>query len=792
MRKISLFLALIMLVSMAAIPAGAEQETLQQPVVKTTTKKIIEVDGYQFRDLNDNGTLDVYEDWRADIEDRITDLLSQMTIEEEVGLLFHANSGGTFSPLYPKTEEWMYSHEPEIEVNGARYIPMWYMITEDHVNHYLDNNTGTPQEQIEYHNALQQIAEETRLGIPVTFSCDREYNTWGSMVNMAYAAFGYAHDKELMETLVSIYAREMKAIGYQMVLHPYGVELGSWYGEEPTAIADMIAAEVAAIETNGIDSCTKHFIARGGRSSFEAARPEAQMVDNWMVPWQAAIDAGTDWIMINEGAGLSNDVWVQFDKPTMDYLRNDLGYEGVILSDWPIILGGVNRGTVGGDKDYSNLSVGECYVMMLSYGMDQFGEDTIAHGTDTTISTNDPSANWPDTLLEQIELGKCDMELIHTAARRVLRAKFRLGLFENPYSDVDEAMKLIANDRYILEQFALQTTDDIYAARKEETNELEIRLQTESTVLLKNDNGLLPLAEGTKVFVTGSSEKTAALDAEAFGAHFTVTASPAEADVVVARVTAWDDTTETIADDAKEAGKPLVLVADTAEPSTWAAENCDALLFATYNCATDHGSSYGDFFTHVLPSVLADMLAGEKVPGGRLVVEIARTPEDALLDWGDLHFDTAMSTRERLYLMQLVKNNPTVALPNNVGDVLFTSNYGMSYDQPADITANTLVLPAVAREEEREVRGVMTTVLVKTRPEFKVGEPVEISFVLTNNGGAGSVTCELTDNGEVAATRFMALEAGQFRVATMTWVPQTAGEHTLNVCGLETVVTVAE
>ena len=159
MRKISLFLALIMLVSMAAIPAGAEQETLQQPVVKTTTKKIIEVDGYQFRDLNGNGTLDVYEDWRADIEDRITDLLSQMTIEEEVGLLFHANSGGTFSPLYPKTEEWMYSHEPEIEVNGARYIPMWYMITEDHVNHYLDNNTGTPQEQIEYHNALQQIAE---------------------------------------------------------------------------------------------------------------------------------------------------------------------------------------------------------------------------------------------------------------------------------------------------------------------------------------------------------------------------------------------------------------------------------------------------------------------------------------------------------------------------------------------------------------------------------------------------------------------------------------------------------
>jgi len=787
MRKLSLFLALIMVISMAGFPVHAE---LEQPVVKTTTKKIIEVDGYQFRDLNDNGKLDVYEDWRADIEDRITDLLSQMTIEEEVGLLFHANSGGTFSPLYPKTEEWMYSHEPVIEVNGGKYIPMWYMITEDHVNHYLDNNTGTPQEQVEYHNALQQIAEETRLGIPVTFSCDREYNTWGSMVNMAYAAFGYAHDKELMETLVALYAREMKAIGYQMVLHPYGVELGSWYGEEPAAIADMIAGEVAAIEGNGIDSCTKHFIARGGRSSFEAARSEAQMVDNWMVPWQAAIDAGTDWIMINEGAGLSNDVWVQFDKPTMDYLRNELGYEGVILSDWPIILGGVNRGTKGGDKDYSNLTVGECYVMMLSYGMDQFGEDTIAHGTDTTIPTNDPSANWPDTLLEQIEKGNCDVELIHTAARRVLRAKFRLGLFENPYSDLEEALRLIANDQYILEQFALQTTDDIYAARKAETNELEIRLQTESSVLLKNDGALLPLQEGAKVFVTGSSEKIAALDAQAFAARFTVAETMADADVVVARVTAWDDTTETIADDAKEAGKPLVLVADTVEPSTWAVENSDALLFTTYNCATDHGSSYGDFFTKVLPSVLADMLCGVKTPGGRLVVEIARTAEDALLDWGDVHFDTAMSTRERLYQMQTLKNDPTAKLPNNVGDVLFTSDYGMAYDKPADITANTLVLPAVAVETEREVRGVMTKVLVKTQPVFKVGEPVEINFVLVNNGGDGSVTCVLTDNGEAAAEKFMALEDGQFRVVTMSFVPQSAGVHTLSVCGLEAEITV--
>lgn len=792
MKKFSLLLAIVMLFSTVAMPSLAEETyvipnpeiiwvegTDTQAALSSTTKNIIEVDGLKFRDLNGNGSLDVYEDWRADIEDRITDLLSQLTLDEEVGLLMHANSGGTFSPLYPKTEAWMYSHEAEIEVNGTKYVPMWYLITEDHVNHYLDNNAGTPQEQTIYHNALQQIGEETRLGIPVTFSCDREWNTWGSMINMPYAAFGYAHDKELLVELVTMYAKEMKAIGYQMVLHPYGVELGGWYGEDPTLVSDMIAAEVKAIEEAGVDTCTKHYIARGGRTSFEAARSEAQLVDNWMVPWKAAIEAGTDFIMINEGAGLSNDVWVQFDKASMDYLRNDLGYEGVIMSDWPIILGGVNRGTVGGGKDISYMSVGELYTMMLEYGMDQFGEDSIGRGLDTSIPTNDASCNWPDTLIECVENGTCDVELIHTAARRILRAKFKCGLFENPYCDVDAALELIASDEYIKNQFELTSIYDIVAARNDKLNELDERLQVESTILMKNDDSILPLQEGTKVYVTGNVEKDIAQDAAAIANFASTVETMEEADVIVARVTAFDDATHYIAEDAQAAGKPLVLIADCVEPTAWTVDNSAAIVYTTYSAKTDHGSSMGEFFNRVRPEILADMLFGKQVPGGSLVFEIARTDKDALLDWGDLHYDTGVSTETRLYMSQLVRNNPTVALPNNLGDVLYTSDFGMTYGAAANISATTLVLPkAIDAESGAAVQAVQ-----------KAGEAFNISFILQNDGDDGCVNAEVYEGENLIASKFMALEAGQFRVVT---IPLTleAGTHEISVCGLTATVTV--
>ena len=236
----SSFLTCTMALSAFAVPSYAEDSTtaaqtgseVVQADIEARGKEIIEVDGLQFKDLNSNGTLDIYEDWRQDTEDRITDLLSQMTLEEKVGLLFHCMTAGQFSPTYPMDDQFLYEQNCpfEADILDGRYTEgysVWYYVNEYNITHFLDDATGTPQELSEYHNKAQQIAEESRLGIPITFSANREYNAWGSYIDMPHTAFGTTNDLELSKQLWEIYSQEMKAIGYHLTLNPYGVELGS-------------------------------------------------------------------------------------------------------------------------------------------------------------------------------------------------------------------------------------------------------------------------------------------------------------------------------------------------------------------------------------------------------------------------------------------------------------------------------------------------------------------------------------------------------------------------------------
>ncbi len=442
MKKVALLLAVVMLMSIVSVPGMGETA---QVTVKATVKPIIEVDGLQFKDLNNNGSLDVYEDWRADIEDRVTNLMEQMTLDEKVALLFHTNTGGQYSPPYPRTDDFINGQSETVDINGTSYMPMWYSINVLGCTTYLDNNTGVPQEQAAFHNTVQEIAEGARLGVPVTFTCDREYNTWGSMVDMAHSAFGVAHDKELLSKLVSIYAKEMRAIGFHVVLHSYGVEIGSWYGEEPEYLADMTAAETIAIENQNLAACTKHFIARGGRSSYDFARSLGDMWESYMVPWKAVVDAGTSWVMTNNGAGLSHTVNTDYDAPTIAYLRNELGFDGVVCTDWGSIGGYFPASGVTVDGvDLSMQNLGELYTLLLSNGVDLFGNEAAVKGTEIIENpwNGGKLVNFPDILTAAVEDGICSIELVDRAAKRILRSKFDLGLFENPYSDIQQVLEL--------------------------------------------------------------------------------------------------------------------------------------------------------------------------------------------------------------------------------------------------------------------------------------------------------------------------------------------------------------
>ena len=108
-------------------------------------KPILKVDGLEFRDLNANGKLDVYEDWRKTVSERTDNLISLMTIVEKIGLMFHINTGGTFSPQYPSDDAYL--------ATNAK------LIVDMNATHILDNNNGTPEYLANFHNQLQKIAE---------------------------------------------------------------------------------------------------------------------------------------------------------------------------------------------------------------------------------------------------------------------------------------------------------------------------------------------------------------------------------------------------------------------------------------------------------------------------------------------------------------------------------------------------------------------------------------------------------------------------------------------------------
>ena len=333
----------------------------------------------------------------------------------------------------------------------------------------------------------------------------------------------------------------------------------------------------------------------------------------------------------------------------------------------------------------------------------------------------------------------------------------------------------------------------MYAARADKMNEMDIRLQTESTVLLKNENNLLPLSKDAKVFVTGSAKETTAMDVEAIGAYAQVVDALEEATVAVAHVSAMDDNTELLIEDAQDAGIPLVLLYDggvSNEPDAWAIENSSAILFLTYDCTPDHGSSMGNFYHKTLPSVIADMLFGTKEPTGSTVFEIARTSDDANLDWGELQFDTGVDIPTRLYMAATVRNNPTAALPTNLGHVIIPVGFGMRYGENADIDINTLVCQQSVEEVVTDMGSSTSTSISAVNKTVTSGEPFSVYMLAENHGADGSATVEVMENGQVIASKYISVEGGSFVVVTMDVVLEGAGEHTLTVGDNTLVITV--
>lgn len=830
MKKLSLLLALMMLLSCIGLPAMAEEPVIledasgfyyieangDQPRLSAADPAIFfQVDGLWFKDLNGNGALDIYEDWRKTVEERTVDLMSQMTVNEKAGTLFFSGIAGKNGVVVSNLEgdmsgmnsdantaaigadsEILHSHEIVVNVNGTNYSPMAYQIQDMGVTTFIAAMTGTPKDQLDLLNNIQKIAEGGRLGIPAVFSGDRSYNTWGGMIDMAHYAFGVAHDEVLLYNLVSEYAKESVALGYHQVFHGYGNEIGSWYGDEVNYIAKMSAVETRAYDDNGFNSHSKHFIARGGRSAYVSAISPANLVDSWMVGWKAVVDAGTQWIMTNNNVGITPGLQGFMDKATYDLLRVDLGYDGIICLDWPMDISSLmsKTGVTRDGVDVSTLTPEEMYTLVLTTGIDMFSALGVVPGTDiNAYSEYGFRRGMPDILVSAVDQGILSMEELDEHVYRVIRNKFTLGIFENPYRSWDEAVALIGNETYQANQTIPMSNEDIDALRRPEITAMEQELMVKSTIMFKND-GILPLQPGVKIYADSNNANIKAADAAALAAYGTVVDTYEEADVVIYHTTAFDENYEYMVEDATAAGKPIILIFEgtvgrngaQAEP-VWAQVSVsNAVLMQTYNNTPDHGSSVGSFYRYVNPDITADMLFGVKDPAGSTVYEVPYELDDAKVAWGELQHDIGVDNDVRLYMAMMARENPDILMPNNLGDVLFTTNYGMSYANPADIELSLLTVDKMVVTTIGSNGRASTSIVNKTQ---KAGEPFAISFVAQNFGGDGHITVQILDGENVIAEKFVALDGnGAWRVITIELTLE-AGEHAITIGGMtETIV----
>jgi beta-glucosidase len=435
------------------------------------------------------------------IEERVDEFLARMTLEEKVGLMFHApifmNPDGT---LLDDTEE---------------------RIAGRHLNHFNIYFAPEPRQHAEWHNRLQDLAKTTRLGIPVTISSDPRHSiaenfaaAWSATGFSKWPepiGFGALGDEDAVLEFGDIARREYRAVGIHVALHPMAdlateprwARIMHTFGEDGELAARLVAAYIRgfqgeALGPQSVACMTKHF--PGGGPQLDGEDPHfaygkdqvypGGMFEYHMRVFEAAFEAGTAQIMPYYGRPVGTpleEVGFGFNRDVVTgLLRERYGFDGVVCTDWGLVTdASLPDGSVFAAKCWGveELGVEERLIKIVEAGCDQFGGEEL-----------------PEVLVGLVRTGRITEARIDASARRLLRDKFRLGLFDDPYADPDEAGRTCGSPPF-------------RAAGE--------RAQRRSAVVISND-GVLPLKEGVRVYADGLAYEAAA-------------GSPGEADVAIVR-----------------------------------------------------------------------------------------------------------------------------------------------------------------------------------------------------------------------------------------------------------------
>jgi beta-glucosidase len=484
---------------------------------------VLEEDGFRFRDLNKNGRLDPYEDSRRPTEERVEDLLAQMTLEEKAGLMFHtAITLGEDGELVEQGGHFGGSSTSEL-VLGRK------------INHFNVYRLATLNLTALWHNRLQKLAERSRLGIPVTISSDPRHaftkNPAVGMLTEGFSqwpepiGFAAAGDPELVRQFADIARQEYLAVGIRVALHPMAdlateprwARINGTFGEDAGLASRLVAAYIRgfqgeALGSHSVACMAKHFPGAGPQKDGEDAHftfgkeqvYPGKNFDYHLIPFEAALQAGTAQIMPYYGQPIGlpvEEVGFGFNRDVITgLLRERYGFDGVVCTDWSL----VNPVIAGGRELFparcwgvEELNTGQRMRKAIEAGVDQFGGESC-----------------PEGIVELVRSGQIPESRIDQSARRLLRDKFRLGLFDNPYVDAEAADQTAG-------------CPDLRLA-----GELA---QRRSLVLLKNGEGdvgkYLPLQGRPRLYLEG-------VDAEIASGYGEVVGSPDEAEFAILRIAA--------------------------------------------------------------------------------------------------------------------------------------------------------------------------------------------------------------------------------------------------------------
>ncbi|MGX1934003.1 glycoside hydrolase family 3 protein [Microbacterium resistens] len=457
-----------------------------------------------------------YQDAALPVEQRVEDVLSRMDAADKAGMLFHT---------------MVAFGDPSVG-NPTFGIPSAEsMVRKRRMNHF--NILGAAPDGREFaawHNALQRVAREDGLGIPLTFSTDPRHafsdNPLTSILAGPFSqwpetlGFAALRSPERLQRFGDIARQEYLAVGLRVALHPQ-IDLATeprWsringtFGEDADLTSALVVGYIRGFQgeelgPDSVATMVKHF--PGGGPQLDGEDPHFEWgkeqvypggaQEYHLRPFIAAIGAGATQMMPYYGKPVGTDweeVGFGFNKDVLtDLLRDRLGFEGIVCTDWGLLTDAEILGTPMPARAWGleHLTRPERMVKALDAGVDQFGGELCT-----------------DVLLDLLGSGAVSEERLDVSVRRLLREKFRLGLFDDPFVDEDRAEAVVGRADFVEEGLAAQS---------------------DSLTLLTNTDAILPLSRGVSVYAEG-------VDAEVLGGFATVVATPEEADVAILRIKA--------------------------------------------------------------------------------------------------------------------------------------------------------------------------------------------------------------------------------------------------------------